>query len=227
MDDTSKQGHIGLGTLKTIFESKEYIKELEDLSCYGAHIKQERPMLYLLAKYLYKKGFVNMALEKKLGENLRYDLVLNNTKIEAKFYYESDLRNRLEKEMNKFSWNIDFLKEKLDSLKKEGTSYSWNMMPSIIKDIFNKNPDIFILIILSRDLRKRVAELPLEQICWGKDEIRYNEDHGFNDKNTFGLLDKFFSALKRKKNFVSDYLKIDIDKVFPSSYHIYFCDFRP
>jgi hypothetical protein len=96
MAKTNKQKRLGIETLKNIFYSNLYRKELEDLSCYGVHIKQERPMCYILAKCLYKKGFF-VVLEKTFGKNQWYDLVVNNTKIEAKFYYEFDLRNRLEK----------------------------------------------------------------------------------------------------------------------------------
>jgi len=225
MVKTNKQERLEIETLKNIFCSNLYRTELEDLSCYGAHIKQERPMCYILAKYLYKQGF-DIALEKTLGKNQWYDLVVNNTKIEAKFYYESDLRDRLKKEMDESQWNIDSLIHTLDSLKKDGKSYSWKMTLSIIEDILNKNPDLFILIILSHDLRKKRVDVPLDQICWSKYEIKYNKDYGFNNPSSFELLDKFLQYIKMKKNFVSEDIRIDVNTIFPSSYHVYFCDFR-
>lgn len=124
-------------------------------------------MCYILAKYLHKQGF-EVVLEKNTGKNQWCDLVVNNTNIETKFYYEPDLRRRLEKEMKRNDWNIDKLLAKLDSLKEVHRSYGWSMALTIIEDMLNKSPDLFILIILSRDLSKTNA--PLEQICWSKYE---------------------------------------------------------
>ncbi len=216
---------LEIETLKSVMLSKPYVEELIDLSAYGAHIKQERPMCYLLAKYLYKRGFLNLCLEKNLGKNQWCDMVVNNTKIEAKFYYESDLL-KLEKEMNKFQWNIDLLRSELNSLKKEGKSHSWKVTLPIIEDIFEKNPDIFILIVLSRDLRKISVNVASEQISWGKYEKAYNEKSDFNNKYSLELAKKFFDCIRTKKNFVSDSITINVNKTFPSSYHVYFCDFR-
>jgi hypothetical protein len=124
-------------------------------------------MCYILAKYLHKQGF-EVVLEKNTGKNQWCDLVVNNTNIETKFYYEPDLRRRLEKEMKRNDWNIDKLLAKLDSLKEVNKSYGWSMALTTIEDMLNKSPDLFILIILSRDLSKTNA--PLEQICWSKYE---------------------------------------------------------
>ena len=67
MVKTNKQERLEIETLRNTFCSNLYRIELEDLSCYGAHIKQERPMCYILAKCLYKQGF-NITLEKTFGK---------------------------------------------------------------------------------------------------------------------------------------------------------------
>jgi hypothetical protein len=201
------------------------VKELTELSAYGAHIKQERPMCYLLAKYLYKQGFTELALEKTFERHQWYDLVVNKTKIEAKFYYESDLLLRLSREMNEFEWSITRLLAKRDSLIAAGKSRTWTMTLPIVEDMIVKKPDIFILIILSRDLRR--ANMSLEQICWSKNEINYNLKHGYNSNSSLALVDKFLDCVRQQKDFSSDYLKLDVEnQLFPSSYHIHFCDFR-
>jgi hypothetical protein len=216
------QRQLDIDDLKSVFLSDEYRAELEDLSCYGAHIKQERPMCYLLARYLNKRGF-EVDLEKK-EENYWYDLIVNGAKIEIKFYHESDLRNRLEKEMKRYDWDINRLVSELNSRNMKRKSYSWNMTLMMIKDILVKRPDIFILIILSRDLRK--SKVSLEHVCLSKDELKYNEHGGFNNKLSFESLEKFLKCIRIKRNFMWDYARIDISKIFPSSYHLYFCDFR-
>jgi len=218
-----KQTRLKIDDIKNVFLSDEYRAELEDLSCYGAHIKQERPMCYLLAKYLYKRGFV-VDLEKK-EENHWYDLVVNGVKIEVKFYYESDLTNRLEKEMKRYDWDINRLVSELNSCKMKRKSYGWSMTLRVVEDLLVKRPDIFILIILSRDLRK--SKVSLEHVCWGRYELEYNRRYGgFNIESSFKLLEKFLDCIRIKRNFVCGYARIDISEVFPSSYHLYLCDFR-
>jgi hypothetical protein len=128
--------------------------------------------------------------------------------------------------MNKNKWDIDTLKGRLDSLKKERKSYSWKMTLPILEDILNRNLDLFILIILCRDLRKKKADIPNEQICWSEYEKEYNEKYGFDNPDSFELVNRFFDCIKPKKDFVLDHIKIDLNTIFPSSYHIYFCDFR-
>jgi hypothetical protein len=54
----------------------------------------------------------------------------------------------------------------------------------------------------------------------------YNRVYGFNNESSFELLKKFLELVNMKRNFVLDYTRIDINKIFPSSYHLYFCDFR-
>jgi len=234
LDNTvsNNQKCVEMKTLKAIFDSEEYKKDLEDLSLYAAHIIQERPMLYFLAKYLSTRGFKPI-LEKK-DSGYAYDLAVNSTKIEAKFYYEGDIKRRLETEMNKVKWDINSLRKKLEKLKEKNRGTSWNMALAIIKDIFDKNPEIFILIIVSRDLRKIKKTEPdfLKHICWSKYEIKYNEqkhneEYGFDNKRILKLVNRFLDQIKKIKPFESDYLKINItNKMFPSSYHIYFCDFN-
>ena len=64
VSDNPKQ--FDLKTLITTLKSKGYKKDLNDMSRYAAHIKQERPMLYILAKHLSERRFAPI-LEKKFG----------------------------------------------------------------------------------------------------------------------------------------------------------------
>ena len=155
--------------------------------------------------------------------------MVNDTKIEAKFYYECDLKERLEKELNKTKGSIEPLVEDLKKLKEMKKGTSWNMALAITKDILDKAPDIFMLVILSRDLGNLKDQKILDKICWSSHELRYSK---YNDEGNLGLVDKFFNLFKEERPFDSDYYKIDIEVtmdtkvVFPSSYHFFFLRFR-
>jgi hypothetical protein len=220
--DSKKPEFLGIKTLKAVLTSEGYRKDLGDLSFYAAHIKQERPMLFMLTKHLCKLGF-EVVLEKKI-HRYKYDLAVNNNTLEAKFYYEGDIELRFEGEMDKYRWNFESLKREV--LKRKGRSLSWSMALPIIKDIFIKTPRIFMLIILSRDLItiKDTEPKLLEQICWSKYETKYNEKYGYNNERYLKVIKKFFNHLEKKKHFKSAYLEIKTDTMFPSSYHIFLCD---
>lgn len=217
--DSKKPEFLGIRTLKAVLNSEGYRKDLKDLSFYAAHIKQERPMLFMLAKHLWELGF-EVVLEKKI-RHYKYDLAVNNNAIEAKFYYEGDIERRFKKEMNDYRWDFDSLKREL--LKKKGKQLSWSMALPIIKDIFIKTPRIFMLIILSRDLSK-ISETETKLICWSKYETKYNKKYGYNNELYLKEIKKFFNHLEKKNHFKSAYLKIKTDTMFPSSYHIFLCD---
>lgn len=137
-----------LEKVKEVLSSEEYIRELKDVSSYAASVKQERHMINILAKILDKKGY-KVALEYK-----KHDLLINDTIIEVKFYYEKDIK-KLEKEFNEHNKNIDAMKQK--AIKKNYST--WDISYPILIDIFQKNPDIFILIVLSRNLREITKEI--------------------------------------------------------------------
>ena len=187
-----------LVNLKNILHSYIFQVELKEMSSYCAHIKQERPIMYLIAKHLKRKGFIT-ALEMKKDDK-KWDLVVNDTSIEAKFYYEKDILLRLKKELERTSWNIDEAR-RIGKTEKHG----WKMLYPILKDL-DKNPDIFILMIVSRDLR-RVPKNNQDKICVYEDEKKYYQDYGFNNKETFKQLDKFFKLIKKEynKNFICQF----------------------
>ena len=64
--------------LREIIGSSEFKQELEEISSYLASIMQERPIVYLLAKCLWKLGY------KFELEHDRHDLSLNGKRIEFK-----------------------------------------------------------------------------------------------------------------------------------------------
>jgi hypothetical protein len=55
---TKKDSEMTAKELKGIFALAEYHRELEEMSGYFASIKQERPVIFSLAKFLWKRGRV-------------------------------------------------------------------------------------------------------------------------------------------------------------------------
>ena len=135
-----------------IFRSLEFRTELEELSSYAAHIKQERPIVHLLAKYFWRQGR-NVVLEDR-----RCDLVVEGTKIEFKYHFDCDQAS-MKKELEMCGGEI----ASLNACKKNG----WQACRSIYDDTVIKCPHIFILIICSRDLSK-VKQECLSQIVWSR-----------------------------------------------------------
>lgn len=207
---------FSLDKIGEMFSSDDYRRDLEELSIYASHIKQERPMIYLLAKYLNRRGF-DVVLEWK-EKDKSYDLVVNFVRIEAKFYYESDLIYRLKKEAEDADWKIENLL---------GKRSNWYITKPILKDIVEKNTDILILIIVSRDLSKiSNDELFLKKICWSQIELKYVKEFGFNNSESFSILDRFFELVKKRRPFSVVHMKLETNSGFPSIYHIFVCDFR-
>ena len=205
---------LSLEDLEHVLQSDDFKKDLEEMSSYAARTKQERPILCLLAKHLCRKGFA-VELEGEQGEQKRIDLKVGNIAIEAKIYCEFDLG------------------EQGEISKKFAKKKSTKMYPSISKDIFNKEPDIFILIILSRDLSKvKVTKKDLNRkIAYGFRELKYG---GYNCKDSFEILDGVLDRLNKKKNFILKCVKLETNPrfpsypnpLFPSTYHFYFLHFN-
>src|SRR4051812_31731969 len=69
--------------LRDLILSPDFKQDLEEMSSYLASIKQERPIVYLLAKSLWKRGH-KFDLEDK-----KTDLSINGKRIEFKFSYDT------------------------------------------------------------------------------------------------------------------------------------------
>jgi len=217
-------GNIELLTLQKIIDSEDFKNELRVLSSWGANIKQEAPIVYALAKLLDKKGY-NIALEWKVKSRQKNDMMINEAILEAKFFYEEDIEQRLKKEFNKDNKNIDQMLFRINEAKKNNKNLPFNVGYSILKDIFEKTPDFFMLILLSRDL-KNVSETDLKFINWTDNCLKYNKKFGYNNQEIFNILIEFLEKIRNKKQFEDICIDFNINTKFPSTYHIYLFDFR-
>ncbi len=214
---------IDIGTLQEIIKSKDFINDLKKLSSWAANVKQETPIVQILAKMLSERGYV-IALE--WDKKNKHDIMINNnTIIEAKFYYEEDIQGQLRILYNKSGKNVNQLLEWLEQKIELKKSLYYDIGFHILKDIFYKNPDIFILIILSRNLLQ-VSNDDLEIINWTNECLKYNKKFGYNNQETFAIMLDYFEGINKRKSFKTSLVDIDMNIMFPSTYHIYLFEFR-
>lgn len=121
--------------VKGILESGEFGNELEELSSYAANIRQERPIVMLIAKHLWQCGH-KVALEEK-----KCDLVVDETRIEFKFSFDYDTLS-LEKELNRFNGNLQTMMQAVAAKEMSGT---WTVSPAHLQRRNHKTPGDFRL----------------------------------------------------------------------------------
>jgi hypothetical protein len=195
-----------------IFQSAEYKKDLTELSSYLASIKQERPIVYGLAKFLWRRR-QRFQLETK-----HTDLVINERKFEFKFHYDCDME-KLERELKDYGDALDH--KWIEKRAWDRPGKNWSVSAGVCEHMFGKEPDVFVWIICSRDLRNVVAD----HICWAKEQIRWSATHPYADRTYLETADRFLKKLQSLRPFsiLADEIKTAGD--FPSVYHLRICDF--
>ncbi len=216
---------VGITDLKTAFESEGYKLDLSELSSYTANIIQELPMMLILSKYLSRNGF-KPVLEMKKGSD-KFDLVVDDTTIEAKFYYDCDMVLRLGSELSRWV-NIKQIKQHIHMGRRTwriDSGYTWTIAVPIVKDILYKKPDIFILIVLSRDLSRVVDK---SQVNWTDAQDKYNNKlrYNYNDSRFKREVTRFLKMIKPKRKFKKQYFTTSANRDFPSTYHIWLLEFN-
>jgi hypothetical protein len=206
--------------LRAILVSAEYKQDLEEMSAYLASIKQERPIIYCLAKFLWKRGQA-FRLEDK-----RRDLVIADTHLEFKYNFDCDMA-KLEDELKTYA---DMpLKAMWEDTVAKKISKSWCVMPKIyedacIKKVRNRLADIFVWIICSRDL-KMVSPDALQRICWSTEQRKWSTMHPYSDRTYLNVADLLLERLQAVRRFAVLTAEIATSGDFPSTYHFRICDF--
>jgi hypothetical protein len=203
--------------LRNVFESSEFKRGLKAISSYLSSIMQERPIVYLLAKCLWRLGH-KFELEDK-----RHDLSLDGKRIEFKFNYDRCEKN-LRAELAKYGHNLE---EMWDLVQARAINKSWGIMPKIYEDVCVRKPrpDIFVWIICSRDLSK-VAPGDLKRICLGRAQRKYNATHPYvSDGKSLVVVDSFLGKLQAIRSFRLLPARIQTRGTFPSTYHFRICEF--
>jgi hypothetical protein len=185
------------------------------MSAYLASIMQERPIVYLLAKHLWRKGF-KFELEHK-----QTDLVVEGKCIEFKMNYnrcEVDLGNTLDR----FGDNLSAM---WVSVQTGRLNKTWRVGPKIYQDVCIKRPDIFVWIVVSRDL-SRIKNDDLARIGLGSEQCQYNSMRPYcSNGDSLVVIDRFLGLLQKERMFSMHKLDIETIADFPSTYHFRICDF--
>ncbi len=206
---------ITVQDIKFILESDEFKNELEELSSYAANIRQERPIVMLIAKHLWRRGH-KVALEKK-----KCDLVVDETRLEFKFSFDSDTLS-LEKELKRFDGNLEMLMNAVSAKEISGT---WTVSPAIYNDVIVKRPEIFIWILCTRDLSKLTND-ELSRVCIASHQQWYNRSRPYESNGGFvEAFEGLLSKLQELRNFSLEKIQCATNNGFPSVYYFMVCEF--
>lgn len=213
----------GLKCLQRIFNSRAYKDELAEISSYAANTKQETILKYFLVKHLRERG-LDTVMECRVPEGAgKYDLTIKNTAVEVKFYYDWDLL-KLQRELKEYDFNRERMLTKL----KEGNNATRSQICLEILRDFEKKPDVFILVILSRDLKGVTDNWGRSHVGWYEKQCKYNATHSYDDR---ALLDRAKDYVEkiagRKFEINRSYLNIsaEVKREFPATYHFHVFDF--
>jgi len=214
--------------LRAIIASPEFKTELSEMSCFLASIKQERPIVYCLAKQIWRGRRHVFQLESKLK-----DLVVDGKRIEFKFHYDCDME-KLENEIKKHGTAP--LTEMWNAVRAKKLSKSWSVMPQIFEEFCVREPkvDIFVWIICSRDLSKLATQV-CGRVCWSTEQYKWHRKYPDAAKSRayVKVADEYLERLRQVRPCAA-LLKEDIEIAatpdwkdsFPSVYHFRICEFE-
>jgi hypothetical protein len=203
--------------LYELFALPEFVADLNDMSSYLASIMQERPIVNLLAKQLWKRGY------KFELENNKHDLDVDGKRIEFKFQYDWD-QEKLSDELVKCDDDLELMWATVQAKTRKN---GWSPLARLYEDVCVRKPkpDIFVWILCSRDL-SNVAPDNLERICWWKNQVKYNEKRGYAVRSEqLVTANKVFRLLGGIRPFSLLQLDIPTEGIFPSTYHFGICEF--
>jgi hypothetical protein len=232
---------ITVSELKEIFEDPEYIVDLSELSSYAESVMQERYMVLLLSKYLYRRHKIKLEKHLPLEQQLEqrdeqgkqkqgiHDLVVDGTKIEFKFHYDFDIHNYLRKELVRYEDRTATNDEFWEAVR-TGKTTTWSITPGIYKDVGTKKADIFVWVICARNLNG-VKEADLEFINQSDKQEKYNKRNGYGSaaflKSVNPLLERLLERLKGLRQYSIEEVRISTTgSHFPSTYHLRLCKFE-
>lgn len=205
---------IAAQDIKTVLNSDEFGSELEELSSYAANIRQERPIVMLIAKHFWRRGH-KVALEKK-----KCDLVVDEARVEFKFSFDYDTLS-LEKELNRFDGNLETLMQAVSAKEMSGT---WTVSPAIYNDVIIKRPEIFVWILCTRDLSKLTAD-ELSRVCIAPNQQWYNRSRPYDSERFLEVCEDFLTKLQELRKFSLEKIRLGTNNGFSSVYYFMICEF--
>ncbi|MBX9679808.1 MAG: hypothetical protein K2X38_13680 [Gemmataceae bacterium] len=180
------------------------------MSSYLASIMQERPIVYLIAKCLWRRG-IPFDLEDE-----KRDLLVDGKRIEFKFNWDL-CEEKLAKELAKHGGDLAAMWEQVKTGGIKGAS--WGVMPKIYEDWCVRKPDLFVWVICSRDVHSVPVDA-LERMCRGYEQFKVNSRCPY-DSSGSGLIsvDAFCERLRSARPFNMLRESISTRGDFPSTYH--------
>jgi hypothetical protein len=238
--------------LDEILRTPEFQQDLKMISSYLASIKQERAIIYSLAKILWKRGRL-FRLEVKETINRRTfarDLVVyGNTRdntpstiethVEVKHHFDCDMPN-LKRDLEKYRNKPRPLGAMWEHY--QGTSKGWSEMAQIyydmcVKRVHDRLADIFVWMISARDLsEENLNKLPpgaLERICWSEQQCNYNVRKGYpySDEANLDPAEQLLNMISRgdeqRQWQILKVPPIVTEGDFPSTYYLRICASTP
>jgi hypothetical protein len=203
--------------LESIIQSSHFVNELGEINRYAANVKQERHIVSLIAKLLQRQGLVPV-LEKPnkkvLDKRAKFDLHFNGIDVEFKFYFDFDIKIMAGED------TIEYYFKEIKTNSK--INHSWGVKYSLVKDVLINQPDVFVAIIQSREI-KHLKDSELENICYGKD--RDQRKFLVKPIEIYPVIDDFLIELKKKRSFNVKQIQHQFKSNFDSVYDFYICEF--
>lgn len=205
--------------LRAILCTEEFRTDLGEISSYLASIKQERPIVHLLAKHLWRrKRYIRL-------EHGHRDLMVEGTHVEFKFNFNWNVVT-VEKSLR--SYGDKPLDQMWSDVKAGKFSRSWNVLPQLYADLCLKEADLFVWVICARDLRG-LSEAARECACEAASQSRWDKSRQFSDRSYITvadqLLEKFRAELQPTRPFAVVKEDVVTSGDFPSVYHFRLCEF--
>jgi hypothetical protein len=179
------------------------VRELTELSAYGARIKHERPIVLLCAKYLWRSGHDTIA------EGGQHDLTVNGVTFEFKHHFDWDIPKALTE----------------GTRRQRGTSETWRILPAIRRDITERRPDVFVWIISERALESVGREYCKGRVCFWRDQFRH-EKRGWTSKVMLRKASEILDGIAAPRASRSYSVSVETRTRFVSKYHFLIRDFR-
>jgi hypothetical protein len=102
---------------------------------------------------------------------------------------------------------------------------NWDVMHKVRKDVIDKQPDLFVWIICSRDLAG-LGDNELDRVVNWEPLQKYRRLHPYKTDREFLLTaDRFLQILHRERAFTVYSTEVETNGYFPSIYHFRICEF--
>jgi hypothetical protein len=188
--------------LEQVIRSARFAADLRELSEYAARIKQERPVVLLCAKHLWRAG------HDVIVEGGR-DLSVDKVAVEFKHH---------------FDWDIPRALAELRGSSRERKG-SWRVLPGLRRDLLDRRPDLFLWIVSERSLDDLESPYCEDHVCFWRQQRHYARKWSWSSERILAeanrVLDSIGSRHCRRSS-----VSVKTNGHFASTYHFLIRDFR-